>query len=280
MIISIWVIIAFLLLPAGSFRYWTVAFVAVLLVVGVGDLIPARALLTALLALHVLFVVPAAARSGQRRHLTMGLVSAALLAWLVIAGGVRYWLPALIIAALVVPFGVPLLWRRPRRTSFEVRFWPRGRTAGDPRAPLSAQHPKGTAQPAGEPGYTAPDSELPPDPPEPRPSGPPGSPPAGSPAPGNGRRPHRPGLPTQGGSRRPRPPGSQGNPPAGDAGSGSPATDGDSLPPGSSPTDDDIQPPSPPSARNTRSFPPGQRPDRRPAAQPRPPRRRKPPPTS
>lgn len=156
MIISIWVIISFLLLPAGSLRYWTTAFVVLLLIVGAGDFIPVRALLAALLGLHVIFVVPAATRSGQRRFLWMALVSAGLLAWLVIGGGVRYWLPALIIAVLVVPFGVPLLWSRPRpdgpdfAPAFEVRFWPRRRAPGDSRPPVSAQSPEEAGPPAAK----------------------------------------------------------------------------------------------------------------------------------
>src|SRR5689334_24533448 len=103
-IISFWVIIGFLLLSAGSLRYWTAAFAVLLVVVGLGDHLPARALLVALLAMHVLFVVPAASRSGQLILLWMALISLALLAGLVITGGVRYWLPALIVAVVVVPF--------------------------------------------------------------------------------------------------------------------------------------------------------------------------------
>jgi len=125
-IISIWVIIGFLLLRAGSLRYWTAAFVVLLVVVGFGDHLPVRALLVVLLAFHVLFVVPAASRSGQRVLLWMALISLALLAGLVITGGVRYWLPALIAAVVVVPLGVPLLWAQPRERgpAVEVRFWP------------------------------------------------------------------------------------------------------------------------------------------------------------
>ncbi|MFF5287797.1 hypothetical protein [Paractinoplanes globisporus] len=157
MIISIWVIISFLLLPAGSLRYWTVAFVALLLVVGVGDDLPVRALLVTMLALHVAFVVPAAARSGQPRFLWMALVSLVLLTGLVVTGGVHYWLPALIVAVLVVPFGVPLLWRRPPPSgpAFEVRLWPRRRGDGPP---ISAQSADG---PAGVPTAEAP-ADLPP----------------------------------------------------------------------------------------------------------------------
>src|SRR5262245_3842520 len=134
-IISVWVIIGFLLLPAGSLRYWTAAFVVLLVVIGFGDHLPVRALLVALLALHVLFVVPAASRSGQLVLLWMALISLALLAGLVITGGVRYWLPALIVAVIVVPLGAPLLWASPRERgpAVEVRLWPRRRGPRLPR---------------------------------------------------------------------------------------------------------------------------------------------------
>jgi len=156
-IISIWVIIGFLLLPAGSLRYWTAAFVVLLVVVGFGDHLPVRALLVALLALHVLFVAPAAARSGQRRPLGMALISLVPLAGLVITGGVRYWLPALIVAVVVAPFGVPLLWARPRDPGpvVEVRWWPPRR---GPRLPEQSGPAATSATPpeSGEPPATDP----------------------------------------------------------------------------------------------------------------------------
>jgi hypothetical protein len=179
-IISIWVVIGFLLLPAGSLRYWTAAFVVLLVVVGFGDHLPVRALLVALLALHVLFVVPAASRSGQRPLLWTALVSLALLALLVITGGVRYWLPALIVAVVVVPFGVPLLWAKPRDGGpvVEVRLWPRrhGSRPTDPAGPAAAEPaptpPAEPAEPAepeaagtGETGETGEGAEKPPPPP-------------------------------------------------------------------------------------------------------------------
>ncbi|MCU7727278.1 hypothetical protein ODJ79_26410 [Actinoplanes sp. KI2] len=165
-IISIWVVIGFLLLPTGSLRYWTAAFVVLLAVVGVGDHLPVRTLLVALLALHVLFVAPAAARSGQRALLRMALISLALLTALVVTGGVRYWLPALIVGVLVVPFGVPLLWARPR-PAVEVRLWPRLR--GPERSTPVADEPA-PAPPPAEPGESPADEERPP---RPAPSPPP-----------------------------------------------------------------------------------------------------------
>jgi hypothetical protein len=142
-IISIWVITGFLLLPAGSLRYWTAAFVALLAVVGFGDHLPVRALLVALLAIHVLFVAPAASRSGQRPLLWMALISLALLAALVITGGVHYWLPALLVAVVALPLGVPLLWTTARASgpTVEVRLWPRRRGFPLPNQP----HPAGSA---------------------------------------------------------------------------------------------------------------------------------------
>src|SRR3954451_19918095 len=163
-IISIWVIIGFLLLPAGSLRYWTAAFVVLLVVVGFGDHLPVRALLVALLALHVLFVAPAASRSGQRVLLWMALISLVLLAGLVITGGVPYWLPALIVAVVVVPLGVPLLWAKPRAGGpvVEVRLWPRRRGSGLPDQPgPAAAGPVPPAEPGEQPGS----EEKPPPPP-------------------------------------------------------------------------------------------------------------------
>jgi len=157
-IISIWVITGFLLLRAGSLRYWTAAFAALLAVVGFGDHLPVRALLVALLAMHVVFVAPAAARSGQRPLLWMALISLALLAALVITGGVHYWLPALIVAVVVLPFGVPLLWARPRAGGpiVEVRLWPRRR---GPRLP--GQTGPAAAEPAPPAGETSGDEPAP-----------------------------------------------------------------------------------------------------------------------
>src|SRR5690348_5630053 len=148
-IISIWVIIGFLLLPAGSLRYWTAAFVVLLAVAGRGRRRPVGRLLVALVALHVLSAAPAAARSGQRRLLGMALISLALLAGLVVTGGVRYWLPALIVAVIVVPFGVPLLWARPRDPgpAVEVRLWSRRRGARLPKEPHGPEGPGGLHEP-------------------------------------------------------------------------------------------------------------------------------------
>jgi hypothetical protein len=324
-IISVWAIIAFLLLPAGSFRYWTAAFIALLLLVGAGDHLPVRALLAGLLALHIVFAFPAAARSGQRRHLWMTLVSAVLLTGLVTTGGIRYWLPALIVAVLLVPFGVPLLWKRPRprpaRASFEVRFWPRGRLPGDPRGPVSAQHPSDSPTPPSnaQPSAASPAESSPAE------SSPAESSPAES-SPAKGRRRHRPGLPTQGrpprrptpdetpppasgdrppapsGEQRPtgldrsggraatadnQPPAATGDtqPPASTGDNQPPAATGDNQPPASTgdnqpPAAGSDQPAGPASARNARSYPPGQRPGARPASQPRPQRRHKPPTSS
>jgi hypothetical protein len=175
-IISIWVIAGFLLLPAGSLRYWTAAFVVLLVVVGFGDHLPVRALLAALLALHVVFVAPAASRSGQRPLLWMALVSLALLAALVITGGVRYWLPALIVAAVVVPFGVPLLWAKPRDRGpvVEVRWWSRrpGSHPPDQPAPAAPDPPDHSVPAAPQPTPDPPDQSVPaapqpaPDPPD------------------------------------------------------------------------------------------------------------------
>lgn len=156
MIISIWVIIGFLLLPAGSLRYWTAAFVVLLAAVGFGDHLPVRALLVALLAFHVLFVVPAASRSGRRLPLGMALISLVPLAALVVTGGVRYWLPALIVAVVVVPLGVPLLWAGPRDRGpgVEVRLWPRRR---GPHLPKQA----GPASPPDDPSGDEPSGAEP-----------------------------------------------------------------------------------------------------------------------
>ena len=170
MIISIWVIIGFLLLRAGSLRYWTAAFVVLLVVVGFGDHLPARALLVAVLASQVLFVVPAASRSGQRVPLLMALISLVPLAGLVVTGGVRYWLPALIVAFVVVPLGVPLLWAEPRDRGpgVEVRLWPRRR---GPRLPKqSTPADSGPAPPEPE----RPEPEQP-EPEQPEPDEQPGS---------------------------------------------------------------------------------------------------------
>jgi hypothetical protein len=153
-IISIWVIIGFLLLRAGSLRYWTAAFVALLAVVGFGDHLSMRALLVGLLAMHVLFVVPAAAGSGQRVLVWMALVSLGLLAGLVVTGGVRYWLPALIVAVVVVPLGVPLLWASPRAGGVEMRFWP-GR-----RGPRLPQQTGPTAADPVSSGLTTPSADA------------------------------------------------------------------------------------------------------------------------
>jgi hypothetical protein len=171
-IISVWVIIGFLLLPAGSLRYWTAAFVVLLVVVGFGDHLPVRALLVALLALHVLFVVPAASRSGQRVLLWMALISLGLLAGLVITGGMRYWLPALIVAVVVVPLGVPLLWAKPRAggSVVEVRLWPRRRGPHLPKQPdPTAADPAAADPAAADPAPPAepdepPEEEKPPPP--------------------------------------------------------------------------------------------------------------------
>jgi len=164
-IISFWVIIGFLLLSAGSLRYWTAAFAVLLVVVGLGDHLPARALLVALLAMHVLFVVPAASRSGQRILLGMALISLALLAGLVITGGVRYWLPALIVAVVVVPLGVPMLWAKPRDPGpgVEVRLWPRHRGPRLPKQPDPAA--ADPTPPTPEPEEVSEGDEPPPPPP-------------------------------------------------------------------------------------------------------------------
>jgi hypothetical protein len=185
-IISIWVIAGFLLLPAGSLRYWTAAFVVLLVVVGFGDHLPVRALLVALLAMHVLFVAPAASRSGQRALLWMALISLALLAVLVVTGGARYWAPALIVAVIVVPFGVPLLWARPREAgpAVEVRLWSRRRGSGQ-SAPVADE----PVPPDAEPG-APPEEGRPPPPPSPAPRNvrrfPPGKRPGSRPAAHNG----------------------------------------------------------------------------------------------
>lgn len=128
-VISIWVIIAFLLLPAaGNLRYWTAAFVVLLVVVGAGDVLPTRALLASLLGVHILFAVPAGLTAAGRRRLWTVAVSVVALTWLAVTGGREYWLPILLAAVGAGVIGTPLLWvwfRTHPRTHVEVRLWPR-----------------------------------------------------------------------------------------------------------------------------------------------------------
>jgi hypothetical protein len=155
-VIGIWVVIAFLLLPAaGSLRYWTAAFVILIVVVGAGDYLPARAVLAAVLGLHILFVIPAGLIAEGHRRLWTAPVSLVALTWLVVTGGRQYWLPALVTAAAVGVLGAPALWiwqRRMRsRPGVEVWMWPRREPAPPPppaAAPaVSAEKPADEAPP-------------------------------------------------------------------------------------------------------------------------------------
>jgi hypothetical protein len=166
-VISVWVIVAFLLLPAaGSLRYWTAAFVLLTIVVAAGDHLATRALLAVILGLHVLFVVPVALIGDQRWRFWTAPVSLVLLAGLVIAGGRHYWLPALVTGLAVGMVGAPLLWIRLRhrsRVDVEVRGWPRlKRPAG--HEPAGAET---AAQPLPEPSEDPPATSQSPEP-EPR----------------------------------------------------------------------------------------------------------------